>query len=453
MIEKTEKVIIGTILSITEFQEDIINQMSVELFSYNLNKLVFGCALNLYNQGSNVDLLTVNNGFSTDEVKEFEGIGGVAYYISSCTSLVGTGIHYEDHIRILKEDFIRRNLVVLFTGEIQKLTNKSNDIIEVQANVESRMTDLFNLKTDNFRHVYDVIVKRIDQYELASQGTGLIGVPTGHTKIDKITGGWQPSDFIIIAARPSMGKTAISLLFARFPALNNQTVLYFSLEMAAERLIDRLVSLETGIDSQRLQAGRIENYEWEQVEIHTNKYKNSSLHIDDEGGLTIEDIRQRSLKHSMSEPVGLIIIDYLQMVVLSGGGQTTNDKIGHVSRNCKELAKKLKCPVIALSQLNRGVEHRAGDKRPVLSDLRDSGNIEQDADVVGFLYRPEYYGFKEDSEGNDCTNYIEIDFKKNRNGPLGSTGWYKNDDWSYINEQPESMEKIFDIRDGIEPEL
>lgn len=451
MIEKTEKIILGTILSIPEFQEQIINQCTVNLFSSNLNKLVFSCILSLYEKNSKIDLLTVNNNFSKPEIAEFEIVGNVSYYISSCTSLVASGVNYEDHIKILKENFIRTNLVTLYTKEIQRLVDKTHDIVDTQSNVEAKMADLFNLKADNFRHVHEVISTRIDEYELASQGKGIIGIETGHAKLDKITSGWQPSDLIILAARPSMGKTAISLLFAKFPALQAKTVLYFSLEMAAERLIDRLVSLETGIDSQRLQAGKLEDYEWEQVDMHTSKYKDSKLHIDDEGGLTIEDIRQRSLKHSMNEPISLIIIDYMQMIVHSGGGSSTNDKVGHISRNCKELAKKLKCPIIALSQLNRGVEHRSGDKRPMLSDLRDSGNIEQDADVIGFLYRPEYYGFLKDAEGNDTSNFIEIDIRKNRNGPLGSTGWYKNDNWSYIDEQPEDMSQIFDVSEGIEP--
>ena len=452
MIEKTEKVIIGTILSIPEFQEQIINQVNVDLFSFRLNRLVFECALNLYENNSKIDLLTVNHNFSKQEIEEFQPFGGVAYYISACTSLVASGVHFEDHIKILKDNFIRTNLVILYTQEIQKLTDRTHDIVDTQSNVESKMADLFNLKSDNFRHAYDIIVTRIEEYEQAAQGGGIIGVETGHSKLDKITSGWQPGDLIILAARPSMGKTAISLLFAKYPALKGEAVLYFSLEMAAERLIDRLVSLETGIDSQRLQAGKLEDHEWEQVDNQTCKYKNSKLHIDDEGGLTIEDIRQRSLKHSMNEPITMIIIDYMQLIVPSGGGQSTNDKIGYISRNCKELAKKLKCPVIALSQLNRGVDHRSGDKRPALSDLRDSGNIEQDADVVAFLYRADYYGFKEDSDGNDCTNFIEIDIKKHRNGPLGTTGWYKNDDWSYIDEQPKNISDVFDVGEGIEPD-
>jgi len=452
MIDKTEKILLGTILAIPEYQEQVISEMDSNLFTTHVNKLVYNCIKNLYTKGHKIDLLTVVNAFSKTELEE---IGG-AYYIASLTSEVASGYNYDEHIRILKENYIRTHLITLFNEEIVKLSDRSNDIQETNIKVTTTLEDLFNIASGDTTHIYEVVKKRLETYESVEPGK-LLGKNTGHSKLNKITNGWQSGDLIILAARPSMGKTAISLLFAKNAALEGEKVLYFSLEMQKERLVDRAISLETNINSNNLQAGNLESYQWDSLLNKSGNFAKIPIIINDDSGLTVEQIRASSLKELSKGKIGLIIVDYLQLINHSGGGNSTNDKVGHISKNLKGLAKKCDCPVIALAQLSRAVEQRSGDKRPILSDLRDSGNIEQDADVVMFLHRPEYYGIHEDYEGQSVINLIDVIIAKNRNGALGSTSFYKNTEWSYIGELPfEELNSLsssmpFDYTEGIEP--
>jgi replicative DNA helicase len=252
--------------------------------------------------------------------------------------------------------------------------------------------------------------------------------------LNKVTGGWQPGDLILLAARPSMGKTAVSLLFAKFPAIaQNKTILYFSLEMPEKRLADRIMSLETTINSQQLQTNSLNSSEWSALFDVCDKYYSANFLINDKSGLTVEEIKNFSIIESRKQKVDLIIIDYIGLIKHSlREAKSTNEQLTHISKNLKQLAKKLEIPVIALSQLNRSVDSRSGDKRPFLSDLRDSGALEQDADLVLFLYRNEYY-FPDNFE---TKNQIEVIAAKNRNGEIGTTFLYKNDNWSYLSDKP-----------------
>lgn len=446
MIEKTEQIVLGTIIAFKDYQDIMISELHEKYFSLESHKLIFGCISKLYSKGTKIDLLTINAALSKDELKK---MGGIAY-ISSLTSIV-SGINTDKHIRIVKQEYIRRNLVTLFTDQLTKLAERTHDIADTQIEVSNSLDDLFNVSTDDMANMFDIIGERLNNYSDVQPGK-LLGIETGHSKLNKITNGWQAGDLIILAARPSMGKTAVSLLFAKYPALNKKKVVYFSLEMPKERIADRIISLETNIDSSKLQSGRIEDYQWEQLDIHTMKYSGTELLINDESGLTIEQIKASSLKELSKGKIALILVDYIQLIRFSGNSNP-NVETGHISKNLKSLAKKCNCPIIALSQLNRDVEKRPS-KRPILSDLRDSGTLEQDADVVIFLYRPEYYGYVEDQNGNSIKNIIEADVKKNRNGALGSTNFYKNEDWSYIGEMSkeelDSFEIPFNTMEGIE---
>lgn len=452
VIEKAEEILLGTILSIQEFQEIIISELNKDLFTIHANKIVFGCIKNLQEKGSGIDILTVTHGLSKQESEE---VGG-AYYVSKLTSKVGTGTNYMESVMILKEHYIRTNLVKIFNEEIVRLTDRTHDIQETQINVNNTLDNLFNISSGDNTQIYEIINNRLDAYSNVQPGK-LLGLTTGHSKLDKITNGWQSGDLIIVAARPSMGKTAFSLLFAKRAALEDKKVVYFSLEMPKERIGDRIISLEVNINSNRLQSGSIEDYEWEQLSNKLGHFVNMPLFINDESGLTVEQIKASALKELSKGEIGLIVVDYLQLINHSGGGGSTNDKVGYISKNLKGLAKKCNCPVIALAQLSRAVEQRGGDRRPQLSDLRDSGNIEQDADIVMFLHRPEYYGITEDSEGNSVINLIDMIIAKNRNGALGSTSSYKSDDWSYIGElskeELDSFEVPFNNSAGIEPQF
>ena len=259
--------------------------------------------------------------------------------------------------------------------------------------------------------------------EEISNKDGLSGIPSGFDKVDKLTSGWQPSDLIIIAARPGMGKTALTLSMARNMAVNsNIPVAFFSLEMSSVQLITRLISSETGLPSEKLRTGRLEKHEWEQLNVKVKALENAPLFIDDTPSLSIFDLRAKARRLASQHKIKLIVLDYLQLMTAGGSqkGGNREQEISTISRNLKALAKELNVPVIALSQLSRAVETRGGSKRPILSDLRESGAIEQDADIVSFIYRPEYYKIDEwdDEERTPTQGQAEFIVAKHRNGGL-----------------------------------
>jgi replicative DNA helicase len=258
--------------------------------------------------------------------------------------------------------------------------------------------------------------------DLSQQTDGLTGVPTGFTALDRLTSGWQPSDLIIVAARPGMGKTSFTMAVARNAAIDySKGVAFFSLEMSSLQLVNRLISMETEIPSEKLRKGQLQDFEWQQLHSQVDRLSNVPLFIDDTPGISIFELRAKCRRLKMQHDIQMIIIDYLQL--MTGGGDNKGNReqeISMISRGLKGLAKELNVPVIALSQLSRAVETRGGSKRPQLSDLRESGAIEQDADIVSFIYRPEYYDITEDEEGNSLRGIGEIIVAKHRNGALDS---------------------------------
>ena len=258
--------------------------------------------------------------------------------------------------------------------------------------------------------------------ELSKKADGLTGVPSGFTALDRVTSGWQPSDLIIVAARPGMGKTSFTLALTKNAALDfNMGVAFFSLEMSSVQLVNRLISMETQISSEKLRKGRLEDYEWQQLYGIVDKLGNAPIYIDDTPGISVFELRAKCRRLKMQHNIQMIIIDYLQLMTAGGdskGGGNREQEISTISRSLKGLAKELGVPVIALSQLSRAVETRGGSKRPLLSDLRESGAIEQDADIVTFIYRPEYYQILEDEDGNSLKGIGEIIIAKHRNGSL-----------------------------------
>jgi len=290
---------------------------------------------------------------------------------------------------------------------------------------ESKLYDVTqgNLKrsAETAQNLVTQAKKRIE--EIANK-EGLSGIPSGFDKVDKLTSGWQPSDLIIIAARPGMGKTALTLSMARNMAVNNNVpVAFFSCEMSSVQLITRLISSETGLSSEKLRTGKLEKHEWEQLNVKVKALEKAPLFIDDTPSLSIFDLRAKARRLSSQHGIKLIVIDYLQLMTAGGtqkGIGNREQEISTISRNLKALAKELNVPVIALSQLSRAVETRGGSKRPILSDLRESGAIEQDADIVSFIYRPEYYKIDEwdDEERTPTAGQAEFIVAKHRNGGL-----------------------------------
>jgi len=437
-----EQTILGTMLLEPNTIDLVLGSVNSEMFYFNENKLIFETILTCKKNNFKIDIQTISS--ELRKRKLLDAVGG-AYYISSLTDRIGSASNIDTHVKILIQDYIRRQMYVVFNQSLKDLEDGQNDIFEIYGANQTRLEKLFDVNKNEIKKIGDIISQRISQIE-KQKDKPMLGVSTGHAELNSITSGWQGGDFIILAGRPSMGKTAISLHFAKEPVLkNNENCLYFSLEMSADRLSDRIISLETNINSELFRINKMNQSERIAVYEVSDKYANAQLYINDESGMTIEQIASiaitldRKLKSKNKKGLGFIIIDYLQLIKFSlKDTKNSNEQIGHISKGIKALAKKLNIPVIALSQLNRDVEKR-GLKYPVLSDLRDSGTLEQDADIIIFLYRGEYYGILEDAEGNSTVDIILGILAKHRNGGIGTFNFYKNKTWSYISDRPYQM--------------
>jgi replicative DNA helicase len=358
---------------------------------------------------------------------------------------VGSSAHIEYHARIILQKYVQRSLIKISTQLIEEAYEDSQDVFDLLDQAEARLYDITqgNLKR-SAESAQDLVIQAKKKIEEISNKDGLSGVPSGFDKLDEVTSGWQPSDLIIIAARPGMGKTALTLSMARNIAVNKGLpVAFFSLEMSSVQLITRLISSETGLSSEKLRTGRLEKHEWEQLNVKVKTLEKAPLFIDDTPSLSIFDLRAKARRLASQHGIKLVIIDYLQLMTIGSSQKAGNreQEISTISRNLKALAKELEVPVIALSQLSRAVETRGGSKRPLLSDLRESGAIEQDADIVSFIYRPEYYKIEEwdDEQQTPTEGQAELIIAKHRNGGLdnirlkfiGSLGKFENLDDSF----------------------
>jgi replicative DNA helicase len=365
-----------------------------------------------------IDILTVTEQLRVDGALDL--IGG-AYFVTQLTSKVGSAAHIDYHARIVAQKYIQRQMITL-SAKIQGMAyDNATDIIDLLNTAES---ELFQISEGNVKKetnkIESIIQQAIAQIEESSKRTdGLSGAPSGFTALDRLTSGWQPSDLIIIAARPSMGKTAFVLSMMRNMAVEHKVpVVLFSLEMSNVQLINRLIVGETGLSSDKIKTGKLESYEWEQLDYKIKDLAAAPIFVDDTPALSVFEFRSKARRLKMQHGIRLIIIDYLQLMTIGGDVGSREQEVSMISRTLKGIAKELNVPVIALSQLNRSVEMRTGDKRPQLSDLRESGAIEQDADIVMFIHRPERYGLTEDAEGNSTRGLAELIVAKHRNGAV-----------------------------------
>ena len=347
------------------------------------------------------------------------GTGGIGLTISRY-------IAKNFHARIILQKYIQRSLIKISSEIIEDSYDETQDVFDLLDRAESKLYEVTqgNIKRSS-ETAQDLVIQAKKKIEEISNKEGLSGIPSGFTKLDNLTSGWQESDLIIVAARPGMGKTALTLSMARNIAVNqNIPVAFFSLEMASIQLITRLISAETGLSSEKLRTGRLEKHEWEQLNVKVKGLEKAPLYIDDTPSLSIFDLRAKARRLASQHGIKLIVIDYLQLMTAGGSmkGGNREQEISTISRNLKALAKELSIPVIALSQLSRAVETRGGSKRPLLSDLRESGAIEQDADIVSFIYRPEYYKIEEwdDEDRTPTEGQAEFIVAKHRNGGLDS---------------------------------
>ena len=416
-----EEVVLGAMMIDKKGVDEVIDILHPDVFYKDAHRHIYEAIFKLFETSEPVDLLTVSTQLKKDG--KLEVVGG-DFYLIKLTQKVASSAHIEFHARIILQKYIQRSLIKISNEIIEDAYNEATDVFDLLDNAESKLYDVTqgNLKR-SAETAQNLVIQAKKRIEEIANKEGLSGIPSGFDKVDKLTSGWQPSDLIIIAARPGMGKTALTLSMARNMAVNNNVpVAFFSCEMSSVQLITRLISSETGLSSEKLRTGRLEKHEWEQLNVKVKALEKAPLFIDDTPSLSIFDLRAKSRRLASQHGIKLIVIDYLQLMTAGGTqkGGNREQEISTISRNLKALAKELNVPVIALSQLSRAVETRGGSKRPILSDLRESGAIEQDADIVSFIYRPEYYKIDEwdDEERTPTQGQAEFIVAKHRNGSL-----------------------------------
>lgn len=416
-----EQVVIGAVLIEKDAVLEIADFLKPEMFYKEAHQHIYRAALHLSQEHQPIDLITI-----TDKLRKeglLEQIGGPAFIVQ-LTNSVASAAHLEFHARIIAQKYIQRELIRVATEIQNKAFDPGADIDDVLNFSEKSLFEISygNVKREAkaIEFVVQDVIKLIE--EAGKREDGLSGIPCGFSELDRMTAGWQRSDLVIVAARPSMGKTAFVLSMARNIAVNHKVpVAIFSLEMSSAQLVQRLVSSEIEIPADRIRTGKLLTREWEQLHDKVGALAKSPFFIDDTPSISLFELRAKARRLKMQHNIDLIIVDYLQLMTVGGDQRMMNreQEVSIISRGLKAIAKELNVPVIALSQLNRSVETRGGDRRPQLSDLRESGAIEQDADIVLFIHRPERFGILEDEEGNSTKGLAQIIVAKHRNGEVG----------------------------------
>ena len=416
-----EEAVLGALMLDREALPVVMDILRADSFYLEAHQHIYRAVIKLFERSNPVDILTV-----TEELRksgDLEKVGG-PYKLVELTNRIASAANIEYHARIIAQKHIQRELIRVSTGIIKDAYEDTTDVFDLLDDAEK---GLFGITQNNLSRSYESmdtlsskVLKQLE--ELSKKGDGLTGVPTGFTDLDRLTSGWQPSDMIILAARPGMGKTSMVLAMTLNAAKDfGKPVALFSLEMGSTQLVQRLISMEAEIEGSKMRNGKLQDWEWQQLQKTVDKLSSVPIYIDDTPGINIFELRAKCRRLKMQHDIQLVIIDYLQLMT----GSSENNKSGNreqeisgISRALKNMAKELSVPVIALSQLSRAVETRGGSKRPQLSDLRESGAIEQDADIVSFIYRPEYYGILEDEEGQPLKGIAEFIVAKNRHGAL-----------------------------------
>lgn len=424
---EAEQAVLGAMLIDKEAIAKATEVLSADNFYREAHRVIFSAMLELYNKNEAVDMVTVTEILKRDN--KLEDIGGIAY-ITSLANVVLTAANVKYHAEIVAEKSVLRQLVRVST-EIAAMGYEANeDVGTLLDTAESRILEISNRKKKNdFTAINDILMDSVQSIESLLQNKGgLTGLPAGFADLDKLTSGLHPSDFIILAARPSMGKTALALNIVQNVALRAHKVIggeprsvaFFSLEMSKEQLVNRMLCAEAGIDSQRLRVGEMHDEDWTHLWDACDKMSRAKIYIDDTAGITAMDMRSRARRLKAEHGLDLIVVDYLQLMQGSGKRNNSGDRqqeVSEISRSLKALARELDVPVLALSQLSRSVESRQV-KRPMLSDLRESGSLEQDADIVAFLYREDYYNPETENK------HTELIIAKHRNGPVDTVNLF-----------------------------
>jgi len=414
-----EEAVLGAIMLEKNAVNETIDILKPDSFYKESHQKIFEAITDLFQNTEPIDILTVTK--RLQKKGELDFVGG-PFYITQLTNRVASAANIQYHARIIAQKYIQRELIRISSEIIRDSYDETIDVFDILDDAEQK---LFEVAEGNIRKNYEkvdsVIHQAIEELEAKSENKdGVSGVASGFMSLDRLTGGWQKNDMIVIAGRPSMGKTALVLSMARNAAVTfGKGVAFFSLEMSSIQLVNRLISAESGIPGDKIMRGQLEEYEYSQIHSKIKELTEAPLYIDDTPALSIFEFRSKCRRLKQQHDIQLAVIDYLQL--MSGGTSKGNreQEISTISRSIKEVAKELSIPIIALSQLSRSVETRGGDKRPMLSDLRESGAIEQDADLVAFVYRPAYYGLLVDEENNNIEDLTEIIISKHRNGATG----------------------------------
>ena len=462
-----EEAVLGAMMIDKKGIDDVIDILHSDAFYDVKHQEIYAVIYELFQNSQPIDLLTVSNLLKKNG--KLKMVGG-DFYLIRLTQKVASSAHIEFHARIILQKYIQRRLISISSEIIESSYDESTDVFDLLDEAEGKLFEVTqgNLKKSS-EDAGSLVKQALAKIQEIGNQEGMSGLATGFTKLDALTSGWQPSDLIIIAARPGMGKTAFVISMAKNMAIDfNHAVAVFSLEMSSVQLITRMISSETGLTSEKLRKGNLAPHEWEQLNVKVKKLSDAPIFIDDTPSLSIFDLRAKARRLVSQHNVRIIVIDYLQLMTAGGngkGGGNREQEISTISRNLKALAKELSVPVIALSQLSRAVETRGGSKRPLLSDLRESGAIEQDADIVSFIFRPEYYGMTEwdDDEHTPCEGQGEFIVAKHRNGGLdnirlkftGHLAKFSDLEEGFSSEFQSSMNNPFDddtsINQRIEP--
>jgi replicative DNA helicase len=415
-----EEAVLGAIMIDKDALAVVINILKPESFYKPQHTLIYRSMLTLFEKTQPIDLLTVHEALKKSA--ELDNAGGI-HYLVELSNKVGSAANIEYHARIIAQKHIQRELIRIGTSTVSGAFDETMDVFDLLDETER---NLYDVTSGNINRGYEslgALAAKAQKHleEVSQKEEGLTGVPSGFTALDRVTSGWQPSDLIIVAARPGMGKTSFVLALARNAAFDhNMPIAIFSLEMASQQLVTRLLSMESEIEGTKMRNGRLEPQEWAKMHQTIERMSEVPIYIDDTPGINIFELRAKCRRLKMHHDIRMIVIDYLQLMSGRSDNKSGNreQEISSISRALKGLAKELNVPVIALSQLSRAVETRGGAKRPMLSDLRESGAIEQDADIVTFIYRPDYYELDSGVDDTVPKGTVEIIIAKHRHGPL-----------------------------------
>ncbi|AJS60670.1 replicative DNA helicase [Paenibacillus sp. IHBB 10380] len=412
---EAEQAVIGAILLQSEAMITAMERVQTEDFYDKPHQLIYEAMIDLGEQNQPIDLITLTS--LLQDRGQLEDIGGVSY-LARLAHAVPTAANVDYYAQIIEEKSMLRRLIRTATQIVSEGYTGGEDVSGMLGDAERRILEISNRRSGSgFVWIRDVLMDVFERVEMLHENKGgTSGIPTGFVDLDKMTNGFQRNDLIIVAARPSVGKTAFALNIAQNVAVRaKETVAIFSLEMSAPQLVQRMICAEANLDANVMRTGEFKDDDWAKLTMGISSLSEAEIYIDDTPGITVADIRAKCRRLQKEKGLGMIVIDYLQLIHGRGkAGENRQQEVSEISRTLKQIARELEVPVVALSQLSRGVEQRQ-DKRPMMSDLRESGSIEQDADIVSFLYRDDYY-----NADTEKKNIIEIIIAKQRNGPVGT---------------------------------